>query len=383
MPKSRQVGLLVETATNSGRSILRGIARYIRTHETWQCFMAPGMSEEFPVGLQDWQGDGVLATAATDSMRRELRRRKLPVIDLSNEKSDSPFPRVLADDAGIGRLAAEHFLDRGYRHFGFYGLPDDNYSNLRMEGFRKRLAEEDIEVHVNRTESLGQTEDWRWWRDISEQWIRSVPRPIGVLACNDNQGRTLTGVCNRSGLRVPEDVSILGVDNDEVMCELCNPPMSSIEKADDTRGYEAAALLEKLMRGKSPPPGPLTIPPRKIVSRQSTDLLAVDDPDVADAVRFIRRHAHEPILVKNVLQEVPISRRSLEKRFLEILGRLPGEEIRRVHVARAKTLLAESDLPLAEVARRSGLRTAKSLSDIFRRHVGITPSEYRQQHLIR
>jgi LacI family transcriptional regulator len=341
------------------------------------------MSEEFPVGLQDWQGDGVLATAATDSMRRELRRRKLPVIDLSNEKSDSPFPRVLADDAGIGRLAAEHFLDRGYRHFGFYGLPDDNYSNLRMEGFRKRLAEEDIEVHVNRTESLGQTEDWRWWRDISEQWIRSVPRPIGVLACNDNQGRTLTSVCNRSGLRVPEDVSILGVDNDEVMCELCNPPMSSIEKADDTRGYEAAALLEKLMRGKSPPPGPLTIPPRKIVSRQSTDLLAVDDPDVADAVRFIRQHAHEPILVKNVLQEVPISRRSLEKRFLEILGRLPGEEIRRVHVARAKTLLAESDLPLAEVARRSGLRTAKSLSDIFRRHVGITPSEYRQQHLIR
>ncbi len=383
MRPPRQVALLIETATITGRDTLQGIGRYIQTHAGWECYISPGLSDRFPAGLGDWKGDGILATIHTDQLRAELLDRHLPVVDLDGLQSESPFPRVLADDKAIGAMAAEEFLQRGHRHFGYMGLPDEHYSELRREGFHTRLAEEGFEALDNTRHSLGGREDWRWWRNQTEQWIRSLPKPVAVLTCNDNQGRTLTSVCNRAELRIPEDVSILGVDNDAVLCQLCSPPLSSIEKDDQARGFQAAALLDALMQGERPPAETITIPPRQIVTRQSSDLLAVEDADVAEALRFIRQNASHPIGVSDVLRHIPISRSSLEKRFAAAIGRLPGEEIRRVHIERAKQLLARSDLPMAEVARRSGLRTAKSLSDVFSRNVGMAPSAYRRQHLVR
>lgn len=383
MKSPRQVALLIETATSTGRQILRGIGRYIQTHAGWECYISPGLSDRFPAGLGDWKGDGILATVHTAELRDDLLRRDLPVVDLDGLSPDSPFPRVLADDVQIGRMAAEEFLQRGHNHFGYLGLPDEYYSERRREGFRSRLGEDGFEASDNTRQGLGGREDWRWWRDRTEQWVRSLPKPVAVLTCNDNQGRTLTSVCNRAGLRIPEDVSILGVDNDAVLCQLCSPPLSSIEKDDPARGFQAAALLDSLMAGKKPPAEAITVPPRQIVTRQSSDLLAVEDADVAEALRFIRQNASRPISVTDVLRRVPISRSSLEKRFSASIGRLPGEEIRRVHIQRAKQLLAQSDLSMAEVARRSGLRTAKSLSDVFSRNVGMAPSAYRRQHLVR
>ncbi|MFW5841286.1 MAG: substrate-binding domain-containing protein [Planctomycetota bacterium] len=378
MPSPKQVALLIETATITGRTILRGIGRFLQTRQTWQCFIAPGMSDRFPAGLGDWRGDGVLATVSTKQLADELLQR-----DLTGLLDESPFPRVLADDRQVGRLAAEDFLQRGHRNFGYFGVPDERYSRLRQAGYVDRLAEEGFAVSINRKDPLQGRNDWRWWRRQTESWLGSLQFPVAVLACNDNQGRTLTNVCNNLGIRIPEDISLIGVDNDEAMCDLCHPPLSSVEEDDEVRGFQAAVMLQQMMDGQPPEPRELTIAPRSVVTRPSSELLAVDDPEVADALRFIRSHAGSPIRVADILRHVPISRSSLEKRFVRAIGRLPAEEIRRVHLSRAKQLLARSDMTMAEVARRSGFASAKSLSDIFSRHEGITASEFRRQHMIR
>jgi LacI family transcriptional regulator len=203
------------------------------------------------------------------------------------------------------------------------------------------------------------------------------------MACDDNQGRTLLAVCGEMGLRVPEDVAVLGVDNDDVLCELCRPPLSSIETGGEARGFEAAALLDKLMAGEANPTRPLEIPPLRAVTRQSTDVLELEDKEVANALRYIRSHAHKPISVSDVLGVVPISRKSLEVRFVDAVGKSPGQVIRQAHLRRAKMLLTETDYPLAEIASRSGLRSAKTLCELFRRQEDMTPTEYRRTFVVR
>ena len=221
------------------------------------------------------------------------------------------------------------------------------------------------------------------------------------MACDDNQGRTLLAVCREMGLRVPEDVAILGVDNDDVLCELCTPPLSSIEIGGgvhssqstsplssieiggEARGFEAASLLAKLLEKRPSPTRPLEIPPQRVETRQSTDVLELDDREVALAIRYIRSHAHRPINVSDLLDVVSISRKSLEIRFAESLGKSPGQVIRQAHLRRAKMLLTDTDYPLAEIAKRAGLRSAKTLCELFRRYEDMTPTDYRRTFVVR
>ncbi|MFP4054538.1 MAG: substrate-binding domain-containing protein [Phycisphaerae bacterium] len=383
MDKTPVVALLVDSRTRYGRTILQGIARYIRTHSPWNCFVGSEPVEGFPRGLRQWSGDGIIATLHHAEAADQLRSFRVPVVNVANRRDIPGIPTVACDDVAIGRLGAEHFLERGFRNLAFFGLPEDHYSIQRRQGFLDRCAQEQgVEATAFRHPPLVR-EDWAAWRRDAAAWVRTLPTPIGVMACDDNQGRTLLAVCHSLGLRVPEDVAILGVDNDDVYCELCMPPLSSIEPAGEVRGYESAALLAKLMDGESPPQEPIRVPPRSVVVRQSSDVLELDDAEVAAALRYIRRNSHRPISVSDLLEEVPISRKSLELRFARAIGRLPGEEIRRAHLERAKTLLTETDYPLEDVARGAGLRSAKTLCDIFRRYLDKTPSEYRREHYMR
>jgi LacI family transcriptional regulator len=370
-----RVLLLLDTSISPGREALRGIARYLREHDNWSCYVAPGTAEALPPGVERWRGSGAIATVKSAAVAEELSRLGVPTVNIYNGLSELAMPSVQADDEAVGRIAAQHFLDRGFENFAYLGFPDHRFSVQRRAGYERRLSQEGHACHSYWPDV--RPVNWQTHRAAVEHWIRSLPKPAAVLACHDVQGRTLLEAARRVGVPVPEELAVLGVDNDDALCELALPPLSSVDPAGDIRGYRAAALLDGLMRGEAPPEAPVLVEPRSVVTRASTDVLAVEDREVAAALQFIRENAHRAITVRDVLAEVPISRRSLEWRFRQVLGRLPGEEIRRVRLRKARQLLAGTDLLMGEVARRSGFRSAKSLSDVFSRHTGLTPSEYR------
>jgi LacI family transcriptional regulator len=212
-----------------------------------------------------------------------------------------------------------------------------------------------------------------------QDWVRSLPKPAAVFTCNDLWGLQLAETCRQLGYGVPEDVAILGVQDDDLLCELARPPLSSIAIPAERIGFEAAAMLDRLLARPRLRPPPLLFPPLGVVNRQSTDILAVSDPQVATAVRFIQERAHQPLLVEDVLQAVSISRRALERRFRQALHRTLGEEIRRAHLERARELLARTSLAMSAVAQRSGFTDGKHLATVFRQETGVTPTAYRAQ----
>jgi LacI family transcriptional regulator len=287
----------------------------------------------------------------------------------------------MADHEQVGRLAVEHFLDRGLRHFGFFGYTDHAFSKGREGGFRRVVERAGFAVSSYLSDDPLHPEPtslWRWNEGLRD-WLVRLSRPAGVLASHDIQGVQLSEVCHRTGLRVPDDVALLGVDDDDLLCKAARPPLSSVALPGERIGFEASQMMEGLLSRRASHVRHRTIllPSPGVITRRSSDVLALEDEDVATAVRFIRAHAHESIGVAAVLAAVATSRRSLERRFRTTLGRGVGEEIRRVRLERAKALLTGTELAIAQVARYSGFSEAKHLSTAFRRVTGRTPSEYR------
>jgi len=376
------VALVVETHSRIGREMLKGIGRFLRTHAAWDTYVAAEGGGPLPAGLRNWQGDGVIATIPSCEIEKHYIDLGVPVVNVSAVEQMEQIASVLSQDQAIGRMGAEHFIERGFRDLAYFGLPEIWYSHRRGEGFAQAACEEGFDPIIYDHPPLRE-EDWPRWRADARDWLATLPTPIGVMACDDNQGRTLLAVCREMGLRVPEDVAILGVDNDDVLCELCTPPLSSIEIGGEARGFEAASLLAKLLEKRPSPTRPLEIPPQRVETRQSTDVLELDDREVALAIRYIRSHAHRPINVSDLLDVVSISRKSLEIRFAESLGKSPGQVIRQAHLRRAKMLLTDTDYPLAEIAKRAGLRSAKTLCELFRRYEDMTPTDYRRTFVVR
>lgn len=274
-----------------------------------------------------------------------------------------------------------HFIERGFHHFAFCDLTDTSY--FRRRRFEEQLAARRLECHVFQV-NYAERDDWILGRDRLrlEKWLQKLPKPIGILAHNDVRGRHVVDACRRLGIGIPDEVAVLGVDNESPHCEMCNPPLSSIATDAERVGYVAGELLNQLMNGEQPSPHRVLIPPLGIVVRQSTEVTATTDAHVAKAVRFIRQHASEEIDVGDVLQHVGISRTALDKRFLAALGHTPHEEIRRVRLKRARELLAESDLKLETIAERCGFRHGEYLGAVFRTEFGQTPGEFRALHRI-
>lgn len=285
---------------------------------------------------------------------------------------------VETDDKAIAHLAADHLLERGFRHFGFCGDPRFNWSNWRQEHFHRRITQAGFDCHVYEPSPPRRgTTPWDQERADIGDWLRGLPKPVGVMACYDIRGREVLDVCRQLGIIVPDEVALIGVDNDELICDLADPPLSSVIPDAQRTGYEAARLLDLLMADHPELPLAHLIKPLGIAVRGSTDVLATDDTDVSAAVRFIRAHASESIKVEDVLRAVPLSRRVLEARFEKLLGRTPHEEITRVQVERVKELLAETDLTLSAIAHRAGYKHVEYMSVVFKRETGLPPSRYR------
>lgn len=374
--RRRQVALLIETSNAYARGLLQGIVHYIREHKPWSFhLMEQGRGDDPPAWLENWKGDGIIARIETPRIARAVVRAGLPTVDVSAARLVPELPWVETDDEQIARLAAEHLLERGFKHFGYCGDSRFNWSVWRENHFRSRLAAAQQTLHVYRpdvaaSDLAAQVGDIR-------RWLQELPKPIGIMACYDIRGQQLLDACRSAGVAVPGEVAVIGVDNDALLCDLASPPMSSVIPNTHRTGYEAAALLDRLMAGKRVAPVPHLIAPLGVAARQSTDVLAVDDRDVARAVQFIREHACEGINVSDLLRAVPLSRRVLEQRFQRLLGRTPREEILHVRLNRVQQLLVETDLPLYLIAERTGFEHVEYLSVVFKRETGKTTSAFR------
>lgn len=380
--KTKNIGLLVPHGFSYYRRVLRGIRRYAETQPGWR-FRYVDSGRLRREQRFDRKLDGVVAAVNLPHVAEAVALWRKPAVSVSSVLLSRPnCPSVGVDNTSVGRLAAEHFLNRGLRHFGFIGTSRALYSTEREAAFRHALAEP--KHHV------ASWHDDLWHFDPDGyvlplaggpilRWLKSLPKPAGLFAPNDLWGMHLVNICTENGLHVPDDVAIIGVDDDDLFCELCRPSLSSVLVPGERIGQEAAALLDRLLGGAESPEQPLLLPSPGIVARRSSDVLAIDDKAVMTAARFIREHKVGPLSVKDVLRQIPIGRRSLERRFRKALGRGLAQEIRQSQLARAKRLLVETELKVSAIAQQSGFYDYRHMALAFRQELGVSPSAYRER----
>jgi LacI family transcriptional regulator, galactose operon repressor len=384
MPRLPHIALLIETSREYGRGLLRGVARYHHEHGPWSIYFEPhGLNEPPPSWLKTWRGDGILARVDDRRTADLILATGLPAIDVRGALPELPIPFVGLENRAIAELAFEHLRQCGLENFAFCGTPRGENPNQdrRCDMFVQFVESSGrhCEVFLGSGRRRG-TVSWESQQAQLARWLKGLHKPVGVMTCHDDRGHQTLDACRRAGLRVPDEVAVVGVDNDSNLCNLCTPPLSSIDVNPGRVGYEAADLLMRLIHGAPPPKEPVLLgPPRGVVPRQSTDVLSIADRDVAAALRFVRENAASGIRVSDVLTVAGTSPSTLERRVKATLGRTIKAEIIRVRLHRAKLLLQETDLPIAAVATRSGFSESKYFCEVFHKSEGLTATAYRRQ----
>ena len=388
MSGNPKVILLIETSRASGQGLLRGIAKYSHLHGPWTFYMEPPAYEKPSrkmralSRLKDWGATGVIAR---DSAKiDELLSMGLPIIIANATKDYMPdLPNIVDDCEPTGAMAAEHLLSRGFRRFAYCGFDDRLWSRKRGEAFAKSIEEAGYKAYFYKPPRLRGQRLWENEPTYIADWLKALPKPLGLMTCADHRSQHVIEACRIAGLHVPEEVAVLGVDNDELVCDLSDPPLSSIALDTERAGYEAAELLDKLMKGKKMANQRIMVRPLHVVARQSTDILAIEDKEVAEAVRFIRQNSKQLIQVVDVAEHVALSRRSLERRFKKILGWAVHDEIKRVRTNQIARMLLEADQSISQIALSFGFPGVEQMCRFFRREKGINPQAYRKSYAIK
>jgi LacI family transcriptional regulator len=364
--------------------MLKGIAQYERSHRPWAAFLDDeARAEVDPEWLRSKKWHGVISRHTTPQFASTCREIGVPLVDLNDTPPIPEVPKIRPDNTGIGYLGAEHFMERGYRHFGYSGFVDLGWSGERRDGFVESLslAGHPCDVlDVNYPGDLTPLWDARQITTLSG-WLKRLPKPAAVMACNDMRALQVVSAAKAAGLLVPEEVAVLGANNDTIRCELADPPLSSVATNAFQSGYEAAEHLAHLMVGKDPGLLNQRVEPVGVVTRQSTDILAMGDKNVAAAVSYIREHACHGISVDDVLRHAFASRSQLEKKFRKYIGRSPQAEIRRVQVGKIRQLLFETDFPLKKIAELTGFEHVEYMCVVFKRLTSDSPGSYRKKVL--
>jgi LacI family transcriptional regulator len=372
MPKLLSIGLFLPGGHGFFSDVMMGVKEFARNR--WAIEMGSGYDNA--QGLtSDWRPDGMLLSCyGGGDWQGLISRVNVPVVLIGGDALPQ-YPRVLSDDHAIGRVAGDYFIQRTFRNYAYCGY-DQAWSHRRERGYREVLTAAGFEPKALR--AAGGQMHVRNVSRLLADWVRQLPKPVAVFCCHDRVARFVSNACAYAGIAVPDDVSILGVDNDPFECDLTTPPISSIMGSARRLGYQAAELLEKLISGAAPPKAPLLIAPAGVEERGSSDLYAIDDPDVLAALRYIRAHADSPMSVDAVAKGAIITRRMLERKFLKLLNRSPRMEILRAHIECAKDLLIHTNDSALQVALGSGFLSGSKFSEIFKRETGLTPSAFRK-----
>jgi LacI family transcriptional regulator len=378
--KQPHVALIIETSKHYGRELLLGIGDYIRAHEPWSIFIGErGQWDPDPPWLKNWDGDGIITRSVDFDLCRAAKASGIAVVSLRHLLPKPEFPTVFPEQRLIGQRIAAHLIERGFQHFGYVGVEENKgWEAIRRKFFVQALRDQGISQMDVLLLAAGSP--WEVEQTRLGDWLRSLPKPIGIMASHDTQGIALLDACRRVTLRVPEKVAVVSVDNDPVLCTLANPPLSSLDQNVRDVGYHAALLLDRMMRGKRVEIKNYFLEPGQVVTRQSSDVLAIPDEAILKAVRYIRENSDKPISVHDVVFASGISRRSLELKFIEHVGVTPLEEIHRRQLDRIKQLLIETDMPIAELAQQTGFRYQEYFARFFKQHTGLTPTKFRRMN---
>lgn len=379
-PVRRRVALIVETSNAHDRALLQGVFAYARETKSWLfSLMDQGRADVAPAWLADWEGDGIIARIKNRRIAATVLASGLPTVDLSSGHYLPSLPTVEPDDVAIAELAADHFIKRGFKNFAYCDHEDFLRSESRGKAFRKALVRAGFNCLEFRAKARAGAAISSKVTEIGE-WLKRLPKPMAIFAGHDTRAQHVLDACSQVGLVVPDEVAVLGVDNDDLVCEMTIPPLSSIIPNARRTGYEAARLLDRMMQGEKTPPMETRIEPLGVKLRQSTDVLAVDDAQVALALRYIREHVCEPIMLADVLRVVRLPRRTLEKRFRCLLNRTVHEEILAVRINWVKQLLSNTKLSMKQIAEVMAYEHPEYLGVVFKREAGISPREYRRRH---
>lgn len=379
-PRRPHVALIVDTALESGRGVFRGIMRFAHEYGSWLIYHEPrSISESPPPWLPRWRGDGIIARLQNRRIANAVIRTGLPAVDTLGVASVPGIPVVHVDNRAIARLAANHLLERGINSFGFYNMRGVNWSEERCAAFKAIVEAEGYQCSVCSVPAVGSTA-WSWEREQDRlvHWLKRLRKPAGVMVCSDWRGQAVMEACRRAGLSVPDEIAVIGADNDPALCDSCDPPLSSVVINYEQVGFEAAQCLHRLMNGAQPPRSPVLMEPMRVQSRRSTDIMAVSEGPVAAAVRLIREKACSGLAVEDILKQVHMSRSVLQRRFRKLLGRTLHDEIVNTRLNEARFLLTESDLPIREIAERSGFKHQEYMGYVFKSRLNATPLQVRR-----
>lgn len=379
----RRVALLVETSSSYGREILAGIVRFRREHHEWSVFLEQRDVETAPPSwLAKWNGAGIISRTTTPEFAEAVAKTGVPLVELTDRGQATGFPSVRSDDYAIGDVAAEHLRERGFKNLAVCGFENEAWSTRREKAFTKSVESnsETATLHPAYRSAWYGDKVLPWDEEVTKlvEWIKQLPKPIGIFACNDIRGQHVLEASLNAGVIVPEEVAVVGVDNDEILCQLCDPPLSSVRPNAELVGLKAAEMLSKLMEGEQPEESALLLNPLGVEVRQSTDIVAIEDREIAAALAFIRENACNGISVQDILKNVPVSRSTLERQLRKFLNRSPQQEIRRVQITRAKEMLISTDLSLDRIAHVCGFEHPEYMHVVFKREVEMTPGEYRK-----
>ena len=377
----RRIAILVDTSTGWGRGVVRGVHQQVLHQYQWQLFLEPrGVGEVLRLP-PSWSGDGVIARVGDEMMARHLIERQIPIVNVSAiQVPRADFPRVCTDLDASGRMAADYLLGRGFRHFAYLSLLGLEYVARHRDAYAHAIAKAGYacSMHGVRVRDTTQATDWNLRIDELAEWLKTLPKPVAILTWSG--GNEVIHACHHANLSVPEEVAVLSGSDDDLLCELSDIPISAVKQAAEQIGRNAATQLETMMTAPSSNHTvEKLIPPQEVITRQSTDTLAVRDASLGVALTFIRENLDAPFQVDQVAAKAGLSRRVLERRFMDVLKRSPAEYIRRARLDRARLLLMKTDLSIAQVAESSGFGSPEYLAQILRQDTGLSPLRYRQK----
>ena len=381
-PARTRVAVIVETSRGHGREIVAGVSRYAAEHPAWSLRLEPrNIGDRPPSWLRSWDGDGIIVRCDSPAMAKAVLATGLPVIDVRGGVPEAGLPLVGVDNVPIADLAFDHFRERGFRHVAWCDLfrLGRSWIDIRRERFLERARQAGVAGHCFQARRLlARPAHWSHSGTTAlMNWLRSLPRPVAILACDDEQAHLVLDATLALGLKVPDDVAVLGIDNDEVFCRASSPSLSSVDVNASAVGYEAAASLARLLRGRRVP-ARRYLPPRGVVTRHSTDIVAVESAEASAALRLIRERGCNGLTAADVAAALAVSRSTLDRLLNAAVGQSATSAIMQVRLARVKADLVETDLPLKSIARRAGFTSVQHLANLFRSRAGLTPGRYRR-----
>lgn len=381
--------LLTDFTEAFAHNLLRGILEYSKSREPWVvCRMPPSYKHTYGISgvlkwAKKWEADAIIAQFDDDDDVEQFRRQGIVALAQDFKSRFSVIPNITSEYKLTGRMAADFFLQKGFKHFAFYGYEDVVWSAERCMGFRDRIIEKGHGDNFHEYQKQPLESLWFYESQPLADWIKRLPRPVALMACDDTQGNKIIEVCRVLGIQVPEEIAVLGVDNDEIICGLSNPPLSSVNLNIVKGGYEAAALIDRSVQNKDMPYEDVIIHPTTIIERISTDIYSTDNPDILTALKYIHQNLANKINVENIVRQVPLSRRLLEIRFRQVVGKSVYHYVLDLRMERFSQLLLASNEAISDLALEVGLSDRKNLARQFKSWKGCTPIEYRMQNRVK